>query len=516
MNLTSGLHQTKLSNPGQIATRFGGRNLTYGAMYDRVARMAAVFRMHGVGEGDRVSILALNSDKYLELYFATWWSGAIASPINTRWSVPEIAACIEDATPKIFLVDKHFSHIVDALKEKPGGTGQVIFFGDDAKFPGYPFLDSLIESAPAAEDILRKDNDPAVIFYTGGTTGVPKGVVLSHGNLCSAAMSRAAMVDSSADSVVLHTAPFFHVAATGRMIAHTLIGGGAVILPSFQPLEVIENVERHGVSELVLVPSMLQALISHPEFDARKMSSVRRISYGASSIPETVLDQALQLLPQTEFVHTYGMTEAPPPITLNPHLNHIGEGRKMGRHRSVGRAASGVKLKIVDQHGREVKIREVGEVVVQGPNVMLKYWGKPEETSAILRSGWLHTGDGGYLDEDGYLYLVDRLKDMIISGGENVYSAEVENAISQHPSVAANAVIGIPNEKWGEGVHVVVVLKPGAALSLEEIQLHCKKIIAGYKCPISIEFRDELPMSSVGKILKTALREPYWRTSKVH
>lgn len=186
----------------------------------------------------------------------------------------------------------------------------------------------------------------------------------------------------------------------------------------------------------------------------------------------------------------------------------------MGRHRSAGRAANGVKLKILDGNGQEVKAGKVGEIVVNGPNVMLGYWGRAEETSAALRDGWLHTGDGGYLDEDGYLYVVDRLKDMIISGGENVYSAEVERAISQHPAVAANAVIGIPNEKWGEGVHAVIVLKPGAALSLKDIQDHCKNLIAGYKCPVSIEIRDQLPMSSVGKILKTTLRAPHWGNNK--
>lgn len=511
MNLTSGLHQMKGTDPERIVTTFGKRILTYGAMFDRVARMAAVLREYGVSEGDRVSMLALNSDKYLEFYFAAWWCGAIASPLNTRWSAPELIYAIEDADCKILLVDDSYLHMADSLLKNSRALRDVIFFGESDKSDSYPRLESLIEVSPTSKDIIRKNNDPAAIFYTGGTTGIPKGVVLSHGNFWSAAMSRAAMIETSSKAVVLHSAPFFHVAAMGRMIAHTLIGGSAVILPSFQPLAVLESIERHAISELVLIPSMLQSLIEHSDFDTKKMSSVRRISYGGSSIPEDVLDRALLLLPRAEFIHTYGMTEAPPPITLNPHLNHIGEGRKMGRHRSAGRPANCVQLKIIDERGCEVKPREVGEVVVRGPNVMLGYWGKPEETSMALHNGWLHTGDGGYLDEDGYLYLVDRLKDMIISGGENVYSAEVENAIAKHPYVVANAVIGIPNEKWGEGVHAVIVLKPGTALSLEEIQDHCKKLIAGYKCPISMEFRDRLPMSPVGKVLKTTLREPYWR-----
>lgn len=515
MNLTSGLHEMEKTNPEQVMTTFGERTLTYGAMSDRVARIATVLRNYGVDVGDRVSMLALNSDKYLEFYFSTWWCGAIASPLNTRWSESELIFAIDDAGCELLLVDDNFLHMADSLREKSRTLRNVILFGENGELSGYSSMEALIQASSTSSDALRENNDPAVIFYTGGTTGKPKGVVLSHANIWTAAMSRAAMIETSPKSVVLHTAPLFHVAATGRMIAHTLIGGSAVILPSFQPLAVLQNIEHHSISELVLVPSMLQSLIAHPEFSERDTSSVRRISYGGSVIPEDVLDRALLLLPHAEFIHTYGMTEAPPPITLNPHLNHIGEGRALGRHRSAGRPARGVQLKITDEHGCELGARQVGEVVIRGPNVMLGYWGKPEETSEVLRDGWLHTGDGGYLDEDGYLFLVDRLKDMIISGGENVYSAEVENALAQHPCIKTSAVIGVPNAKWGEGVHAVVVLKPGTTLSLEEIQGHCKSLIAGYKCPVSIEFRDELPMSPVGKVLKTVLREPYWKkTSK--
>lgn len=326
-------------------------------------------------------------------------------------------------------------------------------------------------------------------------------------------MGRMAMIASSPDAVGLHVAPLFHVAAAARMIAHTLIGGGAVILPSFRPEELIDCIERHAIAEVVLIPSMLQMLLAHPAFNAQRLASLRRITFGGSVIPETVLDQALSALPQVEFIQSYGMTEAAPPLTLNPHASHIGEGRRLGRHRSAGREVYGVQLKIVDEAGDETPLGEAGEIVVRGLNVMLGYWGKPEETAKVLRDGWYHTGDGGYLDQGGYLYIVDRMKDMIISGGENVYSAEVENAILQHPSVALNAVIAVPSEAWGEGVHAVVVLKPGATLTLAELQAHCKTLIAGYKCPKTVEFREQLPMSSVGKVLKAALREPHWNAN---
>ncbi|MEO8249536.1 MAG: long-chain-fatty-acid--CoA ligase [Burkholderiales bacterium] len=514
MSLTSGLHRTRQQQPERVVTWFGDRQRTYGEMADRVARIAAVFTESGVKAGDRIAMLGVNSDRYLEFYLASWWAGAIASPVNTRWSAAEIVYSLNDAGTRVLLVDRAFLHLVPEIEAQTQALETILFFDDGAAPIGMPDLEYLIEHAAPAEDVGRQRDDPAVIFYTGGTTGVPKGVVLSHFNLWAAAMSRMAMSWSSPDAVGLHVAPLFHVAAAGRMIAHTLIGGAAVIVPSFRPDEVIAIIERHAVADVVLIPSMLQMLLAHPDFDPARLKSLRRITYGGSAISESVLDQALSLLPDVEFIQSYGMTEAVPPVTLNPHESHVGEGRKLGRLRSAGRAIYGVQLKIVDEQGRETAPGVAGEIVTQGPNVMLGYWGKPEETAKALRGGWLHTGDGGYLDQDGYLYVVDRLKDMIITGGENVYPAEVENAIARHEAVAANAVIGIPSDTWGEGVHAVVVLKHGAALTLAELQAHCKGLIAGYKCPKSVEFKESLPMSPVGKVLKTVLRQPHWPSAK--
>lgn len=513
MNLTQGLKQMHRRHPERVVTWCGERRRTYGEMAERVARIASVLRARGVKTGDRVAMLAVNSDCYLEFYMATWWAGAIACPVNTRWSAAEIIYSLNDSGTSVLLIDSNFLHLLSDLRSRSHTLEQILFFGDGAAPAELPDLEKLLADAAPIEDALRQRDDPAVIFYTGGTTGFPKGVLLSHLNLWCSAMSRMAMIPSSPDAVGLHVAPLFHVAAAGRMIAHTLIGGGAVILPSFRPEELMDCIERHAIVEVVLIPSMLQMLLAHPTFDVKRLSSLRRISFGGSVIPESVLDQALSLLPQVEFIQSYGMTEAAPPLTLNPHASHVGEGRRLGRHRSAGREVYGVELKIIDDAGNETAPGVAGEIVARGPNVMLGYWGKPEETANVLRDGWYHTGDGGYLDQGGYLYIVDRMKDMIISGGENVYSAEVENAIQQHPSVALNAVIGIPSETWGEAVHAVIVLKPGATLTLAELQTHCKTLIAGYKCPKSIELLEQLPMSSVGKVLKTALREPHWRAS---
>jgi long-chain acyl-CoA synthetase len=514
MNLTLGLRQMQRHHPERVVTWYGERCRTYGDMADRVARIAGALRARGVRNGDRVAMLAANSDRYLEFYLASWWAGAIASPVNTRWSAAEIIYSLNDSGTSVLLIDSNFQHLLPEIRAHSHTLEQVLFFGDGAAPDGLTDLEKLLAEATPVEDALRQRDDPAVIFYTGGTTGVPKGVILSHLNLWWGALSRMAMIPSSPDAVGLHVAPLFHVAAAGRMIAHTLIGGGAVILPTFRPEELIACIERHAIAEVVLIPSMLQMLLGHPDFDVKRLASLRRITFGGSMIPESVLDQALAVFPDVEFIQSYGMTEAAPPLTLNPHASHVGEGRRLGRHRSAGREVYGVELKIIDEAGNETAPGVAGEITARGPNLMLGYWGKPEETAKALRNGWYHTGDGGYMDQDGYLYIVDRIKDMIISGGENVYSAEVENAIARHPSVALNSVIGIPSETWGESVHAVIVLKPGASLTLAELQTHCKTLIAGYKCPKSIEFREQLPMSSVGKILKTALREPHWAIGK--
>lgn len=518
MQLTQGLHRMLQQQPDKVATWFAlpdgcVRARSYGELGARAARIASVLRAHGVESGDRVALLSANSDRYLEFFMATWWAGAIACPVNMRWSAAEMAYSLDDAGVRVLLVDAGFAAMLPAIRGHARERFAPLFFGDAA--PGeqppadLPDLDALQAEAEPAQEHAGRQDDPAAIFYTGGTTGLPKGVVLSHLNLWSSAMGRMAQVPSSPEAVALHVAPMFHLASAGRLISHTLIGGSAMVLPMFRPDSVVDAIERHAVAEVVLIPSMLQMLLDHPGFDPVRLASLRRITYGGAPIAPALLDRALAVLPQAEFVQCYGQTEASPLITINPHESHVGEGRRLGRLRSAGRVVYGVQMRVVDPQGRDAPPGVAGEIIARGPNVMLGYWRKPEETAKALRDGWLHTGDGGYLDEHGYLYVVDRLKDMIITGGENVYSAEVENALAEHPSVAQCAVIGIPSATWGESVHAVVVLKPGAQATAAELQAHCKARIAGYKCPKSVEFRTELPMSSVGKVLKTALRKPY-------
>jgi long-chain acyl-CoA synthetase len=303
----------------------------------------------------------------------------------------------------------------------------------------------------------------------------------------------------------------FHLADAGAMYAVLLTGGAHAVIRMFSPEAVARAIEKFQVSSVALVPTMVQMLVDQPGLGKFDLSSLRLINYGASPMSEALLDRASAALPNVEFLQGYGMTELSPVATFLRWKDHTGEGRAKGRHRSVGRAVPMVDVRIVDPLGKAVPPRVVGEIAVRGDNVMMGYWERPEETRKAVVDGWMHTGDGGYMDEDAFVYIVDRMKDMIVTGGENVYSAEVENCVAQHPGVAQCAVIGIPDAKWGEAVHAVVMRKPGAAVTEDELIEFCKARIAGYKCPCSVKVQDEmLPLSGAGKILKRELRKPYW------
>jgi long-chain acyl-CoA synthetase len=335
--------------------------------------------------------------------------------------------------------------------------------------------------------------------------------MLTHQNLWSSAISLLAEGLFPTDSICLHAAPMFHLADLCTVLAQFIRGGTHAVIPGFDPDAVLQSITQDRVTDTLLVPVMIQLLTdklaANPDIDT---SSLCRILYGASPIPEAVLDRAMKMLPGIQFLQAYGMTELSPLATINPPSSYTKQGRENGKWRSAGRAGLCTEIRIADANRDEVPRGTVGEVIVRGPNVMQGYLNKPEQTAEAIRDGWMHTGDGAYMDEDGYIYIVDRIKDMIISGGENIYSAEVENAIAQHESVSMSAVIGIPCQKWGETVHAIVVLQPNAEATPDAIINHCKALIAGYKCPRSIEFRNELPVSGAGKILKHELRKPFW------
>lgn len=516
MYLTQGLHRCMQQTPDCRATVFGNRSRTFREMHDRVARLAGALQALGMAPGDRVSMLALNSDRYIEYMLAVWWGGGVLNPVNIRWSVPEIVYSLDDCDTGILIVDDQFLPMVAGIVATAKRAPCVIHAGErqvEQRVPdGMLGYEALIAGAAPVPDMFRGGNDLASIMYTGGTTGKPKGVMQSHLNLWASAVSRMAEFRTSESAFVsLHVAPLFHTAAMARAVGHIVAGDVQVIHPGFAPAAVLDTIERERIEELLLVPTMLQAVLDHPAFGQHDLSSLQRIFYGASPISAGVLDRALAALPNVAFYHAYGMTEASPVITVNPPANHGPEARASGLYRSAGRAGFGVTMRIVDPDGHEVPRHTIGEIVVRGANVTCGYWNRPQETAAALRDGWLYTGDAGYMDDNGYLFIVDRLKDMIVTGGENVYSAEVESVLSLHPDVATCAVIGIPDARWGEAVHAVVVPRAGKAVAEQALRDHCRASLANYKCPKSFEFRTQLPLSAAGKILKRDLREQYWR-----
>ncbi|WZB70163.1 AMP-binding protein [Achromobacter xylosoxidans] len=319
-------------------------------------------------------------------------------------------------------------------------------------------------------------------------------------------------------AVSLHAAPMFHLADLTNTAGQTLRGGTHVFLAQYRPEVVLELIERHRISDILLVPAMLQALIDHKSFASTDVSSVRNVIYGASPAPEAFIDRALKAFPGALFHQIYGMTETGGTITVLPPEQHDPQRRKPGLLRSAGRSFCHTLVRINALDGSEAARGSIGEIVVRGPNIMQGYLNQPAATATTLRDAWMHTGDVGYMDEQGYVFIVDRLKDMIISGGENVYCHEVENAIASHPAVGSCAVIGIPSEQWGESVHAIVTLGEGESLTFEELDAHCRALIAGYKCPRSLEIAQSLPMSGAGKLLKTELRKPFWegRTRSVN
>ncbi len=507
MQLIQGLNRAVTIHAGGTATVFRARRFTWRAVAERIARLAGGLAGLGIGRGDRVAILSLNGDRYWEAMYAIPGLGAVMVPLNTRLAPPEIAFMLADSGAKAIIVDDAFAAVPGQLAGRMGDVAHVIHAGEGATPAGMIGWESLLDARPEGFGEAG-DSDVAGIFYTGGTTGRSKGVMLTHRNLVSNAAMMVAAVGYRHDTVYIHSGPMFHLADAASTFAVTNVGGTHVFIPRFDPVDMLREIGRHRVTNALLVPTMVNAVANHPDIGEHDISSLKMVPYGASPMPDAVLRKARETMPGVRFLHVYGMTEAAPLVTAMDRHQPEPEGR---RAQSVGRPGLLVDVRIADADDREVARGTVGEVQVRGPNIMLGYWNLHEATATALRGGWYHTGDGGTMDEDGYVYIVDRFKDMIISGGENIYSAEVENAISTLDGVAEVAVIGIPDATWGEAVHAVVVPRAGREILPDAVVAHCRALIAGYKVPRSVEVRAEsLPLSGAGKVLKTVLREPFW------
>lgn len=506
MSMTAPLHRALQRHPQQPLTIFGTRTRTVSESVDRIARLAGALRSLGVSEGSCVAILGHNSDRFHEYLLAVPWAGAVINPCNIRWSPREIGYALRESDTRVLLVDDGFVAMLPEVRKYCEGLRIAIYCGEGSCPAGLLDYEQLIDEREPIEDARRHGDDLYGIFYTGGTTGHPKGVMLSHRNMATSATGCIATMEFvTREGRVLHAAPMFHLGALSAWHAGLLSYCTHVIVPGFSAGAVLGAIETHRVNDLRLVPTMMHMLLDHPSTYTVDVSSVTHISYGASPISQTLLERVQKAFPTARLVQAYGMTELSPVACMLSPTEHDDPALR----RSCGRAALHAEVRIVDRYDNEIPRGQIGEIVARGDNLMLGYLNRPEDTAAALRGGWMHTGDAGYMDELGYVFIVDRIKDMIITGGENVYSVEVENILVQQKSVAQCAVIGVPDDKWGERVHAVIVTRLGETLTAGQLQEFCRTRIAGYKVPRSVSFVDELPMSPAGKVLKGALRERY-------
>ena len=485
----------------------GDHRATFGEHLDRVLRLGHAMRNQlGVQPGDRFAVMALNGHHFLELYHAGFLGAGVINPLNLRLAPMELEFILGDSGSKVCFADAFFAPLIDRVRKAAGVERLVLIGAGDV--PHEAGFEELVQAGEAVVPEEPDEDDPVILMYTGGTTGTPKGVLIE---------SRAAVLDMykigirfpfDPTYVYLHQTPMFHAASFGGVLTIPAIGATTTYVNLFEPTAVLDVVEREQVTTTVMVPTMIQMLLDHPAYRPERLRSLRSLVYGASPMPTALLERLLGELPAVDVYQGYGTTESCGLLTVLGPEEHRQGGELL---RSAGRPIIGTSLTIQDSTGQVLGPGEIGEVCVRCGNLMREYWHRPAETAAAFAGGWYHTGDAGRLDDDGYLYLIDRVKDMIVSGGENVYSAEVENALASHPAVAQVAVIGVPSERWGEAVHAVVVLKPGQEVSEHDLQEWARDRIAGYKIPKSIEFRAEpLPLSGAMKILKRELRAPYW------
>lgn len=516
MQLTRSLLRAQHTFGGRTCLIFGEKRWTWNEHVERIARLAGALGAFGVKAGDRVAILSHSNHRYIEVAYAILWAGGVLVPLSTRATEPELADTMADSDAAVLFLGDGFAHALPALRAASPHSIDVIHMGEEPRAPGLLDYEELVAESPAAPRAERGGGDLAAIFYTGGTTGRAKGVMLSHANLYANAVHALAQYRYDERTVYLHAGPLYHLAAGSRIFTTAIAGATHVVIPRFSVDDVISAIETHKVTMTALVPTMMSMLAEHPRFATADLSSLDLITYGASPMPEALIADLLRRLPHVRFGQAYGMTELSPACTYLEPRHHSLAPEMRHLLRSAGRPALGVDVRIVDPQDRDVPDGTVGEIIVAGPVVMLGYWKLPELTAQALRGGYMHTGDLGYRNAEGFVFVVDRLKDMIVGGGENVYSAEVEDAIRKHPAVAMCAVIGVPHARWGEAVHAVVVPCEGAQVTPDEIIAHCRTLISGYKVPRSVEFRAAMPLSAANKILKTELRKPFWEGTANH
>jgi fatty-acyl-CoA synthase len=510
------LQRARSIYPSKVAIVDGDRRFTYAEYATRADRLAHALTALGVGFGDRVAFLGPNGHPLLEAYYGVVQTGAILMPLNIRLTPADFAFMINDAEASAIIVDRSLRQLIDPIRGRVSSLTTVILVGEGERGddPDYEELLAAAPPGPFTPPPMDED-DVAEIFYTSGTTGKAKGVMLTHRSLYANAFNFITAQNMQDSDIMLHTIPLFHVNGWGTPHALTAVGGRHVCIRAFQPDLVLEMIQRERVTMTALVPTMVNALVNFPDLGNYDVSSLRRIVVGGAPSPWTLVEQVRQKL-GCDYIVGYGMTESAPILTVSVLKDTLADRppEQQARYMAkTGLPVLGCEVRVVNEQGEEVARdgEEVGEIVARGDNVMKGYWKRPEETAAVLRDGWLHTGDLATVDSEGYIQIVDRGKDIIISGGENISSVEVEDVLFSHPAVLEAAVIAAPDPRWGEIPLGIIVLRPGAAATEEEIIAFSRDRLAHFKAPKRVDFVESLPKGGTGKILKNQVREKYWQ-----
>ena len=492
----------------------GDERRTWGEEYAAACRVAQALARDGLAVGDRVAFLDRNGIAYFDFLFGGSFVGAVNVAVNWRLAPSEMAAIIDDSQAAILVVHHDYLPALADMNSTLPAVRRIVVLGDDAMCPdvrAVAFDEWIAGCSDEDPGHVGAPDEVSMQLYTSGTTGLPKGVMLSNANLSTAIGAAGQTFNAGEDVVSLVAMPLFHIGGSGWALCAMSRGGRSIILRDVDPALLLRLIETERITEMFLVPAVLMVLLATPGLDDTDLSSLRLVFYGASPISEDVLVKCMAAF-GCGFCQVYGMTETTGAITWLPFEDHDPDGPRRGLLRSAGKPHPSIELRVVDpETGKDADLGEVGEVWTRSAFNMAGYWAKPEETAATTDAeGWLRTGDAGYFDAEGYLYLHDRIKDMIVSGGENIYPAEVENVLLSHPDVVDAAVIGVPDPKWGETVKAIVVLAPGATLDEVGVIGHCREHLAHYKCPTSVDTAEALPRNPSGKILKRELRAPYW------
>ncbi len=494
----------------ETALIFGDSMITWGQLYHRALQVACALEAEGITSQDRVLFLDKNGIEHFEVLFGSSMLNAVSVDINWRLAPEEISFIVNDTRSQVLIVGSEFIPIINSLADQFSFVKKIVVMGKHEKYENYH---AWVAQAPAIDPrVVIKGTDIVHLYYTSGTTGRPKGVMLSNDSIFQCVNQALENYRLTKSSVNLVAMPLFHVGGSMIATCGLLSGCKSIIVSDLKPENLIKVISQNRISHALIVPSILQLIVQIPDIAKYDFSSIETIIYGASPISEKVLGDAIRIF-KCNFWQAYGLTETAAGIVSLPPQDHVTDGPELRHLKSAGKAKPGVELRIVDPVSmQDVTVGEIGEIWTRSKQNMAGYWNLPDETAAtILSDGWLRTGDAGYLDSDGYLYLTDRIKDMIISGGENIYPAEIENILMSFPGIIDSAVIGVPSERWGETPKAFVVVKEGSEISSAEIIAYCREQLAHYKCPTSVDFVESIPRNPSGKILKRQLREPFWK-----